>query len=147
MQRLPSYVPMVLAAESEKNPIEELATLADKIMEVALPSFATVAAPTQAASEVESLRAKNADLRKQISALQATIGPIDGADSVVRITEADFVPPRSLASVRTTVDLGIPLVNALCQARSRETDGPATSGDEFCWPSYESPLLGVRPFH
>ena len=45
MQRLPSNVRMVLAAASEKTPLEELAALADKIMEVALPSIATVATP------------------------------------------------------------------------------------------------------
>ena len=75
MQRLPTNVRMVLAAASEKTPLEELATLADKIMEVALPSIATVATPPQATSEVEHLRAENASLRKQISALQTATGP------------------------------------------------------------------------
>ena len=75
MQRLPTNVRMVLAAASERTPLEELAALADKIMEVASPSIATVASPTQATSEVDSLRAENASLRKQISALQAATGP------------------------------------------------------------------------
>ena len=43
MQWLPTNVRMVLAATSEKMPLEELVALADKIMEVALLSIATVA--------------------------------------------------------------------------------------------------------
>ena len=43
MQRLPTNVCMVLVAACDKTPLEESATLADKIMEVALPSIATVA--------------------------------------------------------------------------------------------------------
>ena len=75
MQRLPTNVRMVLAAASERTPLEELAALADKIMEVASPSIATMATPTQATSEVDRLRAENASLQKQISALQAATGP------------------------------------------------------------------------
>ena len=75
MQRLPTNVRMVLAAASDKTPLEELAALADKIMEVAIPSIATVATPSHATSEADNLRAENASLRKQISALQAATGP------------------------------------------------------------------------
>ena len=45
MQWLLTNVRMVLAAANEKTPLEELATLADKITEIALPSIATVATP------------------------------------------------------------------------------------------------------
>ena len=75
MQRLPTNVRMVLAAASEKSSLDELATLADKIVEVALPSIATVSVTSSTTSEVEHLRAENASLRKQISALQTTTGP------------------------------------------------------------------------
>ena len=46
---------VVLAATSEKTPLEELATLTDKIMQVATPSIAIVAVPSQAMSEVGQL--------------------------------------------------------------------------------------------
>ena len=72
---------------------------------------------------------------------------IDGADRAVGITEADFTPPHIRGSVGTTVDSGIPIENALCQAQSRETDWPTTSGDEIRWPSDESPVLRVRPLN
>ena len=75
MQLLPTNIQMVLAATSEKTPLEELVTLADKIIEVATPSIATVAVPSQPMSEIEQLRAENASLQKQIVGLQAAIGP------------------------------------------------------------------------
>ena len=68
MQLVPTNVQMVLAATSEKTPLEELATLANKIMEVATPSIATVTAHSQPTSELVQLRAENASLQKQISA-------------------------------------------------------------------------------
>ena len=67
---------MVLAAMSKKTPLEELATLADKIMEVALPSIATVAVPPQATSKVENLRAENASLLLQTGILSTALQAI-----------------------------------------------------------------------
>ena len=75
MQRLPTNVRMVLAAASEKTPLEELATLADKMTEVASPFVATVASPSQATSEMDDLRAEITSLRQQISALQSGAAP------------------------------------------------------------------------
>ena len=46
---------MVLASVSESTPLEELATLADKIREVATPFIAEVTVPSQAMSEIEQL--------------------------------------------------------------------------------------------
>ena len=53
IQKLPTNIWMVLVATSEKTPLEELTTLADKIMEVATLSIAIVTVPLQATSEVE----------------------------------------------------------------------------------------------
>ena len=75
LQRLPTNVRMVLAATSERTSLDELATLADKIVEVAVPSIATVSGSAPITSEVELLRAENASLRKQVSALQSATGP------------------------------------------------------------------------
>ena len=75
MQRLPTNVRMVLAAASDKTSLEELATLADKVMEVAIPSIATVTGASQSTSEVEQLRAECDRLQRQVSALQAATGP------------------------------------------------------------------------
>ena len=75
LQRMPQSVRIVLASVSESTPLEELANLADKIREVATPSIASVNVPTHATSELEQLRAENARLQQQISALQAATGP------------------------------------------------------------------------
>ena len=75
MQCLPTNVRMVLASASERSPLEELATMADKILEVAMPSIAMVSAPSWAMSELEQLWAENTSLREQISALQAATEP------------------------------------------------------------------------
>ena len=75
MQRMPQNVRMVLASVSDSTPLDELAALADKIREVAAPSIAAVSIPSQGTSEIEQLRAENARLQQQISALQATTRP------------------------------------------------------------------------
>ena len=66
---------MVLASVSESTPLEELASLADKIREVATPSIAAVTVPSKTMSEIKQLRAENARLQQHISALQAATGP------------------------------------------------------------------------
>ena len=55
--------------------MEELATMANKILEVATPFIATVFAPSRATSELEQLAAENASLQEQVLALQAAAGP------------------------------------------------------------------------
>ena len=72
MQRMPTNVRMVLAAVSESTPLQELATLADKIMEVATPSIATVTTPT---STLQQLQAKIDRLEEELSAFQAAPKP------------------------------------------------------------------------
>ena len=42
LQRLPSYVRMALASTQSDTPINKLAQLADKIIEVVFPEFANV---------------------------------------------------------------------------------------------------------
>ena len=71
---------------------------------------------------------------------------LDGADRTVATT-ADLVPPHNPEFVGTTADLAMPLARVPYPVRRRETARPATSGDEFCWPSNESPILCVRPLH
>ena len=56
LQRLPSSVRMVLASTRRDTSVEELAQIADKIMEVATPSVSTVTTtPPQLAAEMEQL--------------------------------------------------------------------------------------------
>lgn len=68
LQRLPGHVRMVLASSGDM-PLEALATLADKAMEVASPAVSSVnVAPLT--SEVGQLRSEVAQLREMIAALK-----------------------------------------------------------------------------
>jgi len=56
LQRLPANVRMVLASTTTAGSLEDLAELADKIMEVAKPTVSAVASPlSQLTSELEQL--------------------------------------------------------------------------------------------
>ncbi len=73
LQRLPPNVRMVLASTPDSTSLDKLAEMADKIMEVAVPSVSAVSASTPAAptSEIEQLRAEVTRLEKMVSKLAA----------------------------------------------------------------------------
>ena len=70
LQRHPSNARMNLASKAEGSSLQELAEMADSMMEVISPSIATVAMPQ--GTEVGELKAEEASLRRQLSDLQAT---------------------------------------------------------------------------
>ena len=61
LQRLPAHVCMVLASK-ESDSLEDLATLADRVMEVATPQLSTIDT-SSLSTEVEQLRAEVATLK------------------------------------------------------------------------------------
>ena len=74
LQRLPHNVRIVLASTPDATSLEMLAEMADKIMEVAAPSIATVtpaSTPSPLAAEVEHLRAEVTRLEALIRKLTA----------------------------------------------------------------------------
>ena len=70
LQRLPSQVRMVLASIRDGTPIEDLAQLADKIIEVAAPPNLQLSAVTNQSTEMEQLKTEIASLTKVVSSLQ-----------------------------------------------------------------------------
>ena len=68
LQRMPGNIRMVLASTADTASLEELAALADKVMEVAAPSVAAFNTP-QISSDVELLRAEVTRLKDAVSAL------------------------------------------------------------------------------
>ena len=68
LQRLPSNVRMVLASTPDTGNIEDLAQLADKVMEVAVPSVASVTTST----ELQQLRQEVTDLKGMLQSLKLT---------------------------------------------------------------------------
>ena len=70
LQRLPSSVRMVLASTRRDTSVEELAQIADKIMEVATPSISAVTTtPPQLAAEMEQLRSEVTHLANLVKSL------------------------------------------------------------------------------
>ena len=72
MQCLPPNVRMVLTSTKEDEELESLASLADKVVEVAAPVVATVQT-SQFSSEMEYLRSERASLKRLVQSL-STIG-------------------------------------------------------------------------
>ena len=66
LQRLPSNVRMVLDSTLDSGNIEDLAQLADKVMEVAVPSVANVTTSTG----LQQLRQEVADLKGILQSLK-----------------------------------------------------------------------------
>ena len=71
LQRLPANVRMVLASSPGTTNLENLAQLADKIVEVAAPAVSAVSA-THLSDEFERLRAEVTSLRKVVESLPKT---------------------------------------------------------------------------
>ena len=70
LQRLPSNVRMVLASSGDSISLDQLAQLADRIMDVATPTVASVAAP-QSSPKLEQLRSEVAQLQAVVQTLRA----------------------------------------------------------------------------
>ena len=58
LQRLPTNVRLVLASTAKAINLQELATLADKVMEVATPTVATVSPSDSLVAEISELKVK-----------------------------------------------------------------------------------------
>ena len=71
LQRLPSNVRMVLASTPDTGNLEDLAQLADKVVEVAVPSVANVNAST----DLQQLRQEVAALKGMLQSLKLTRRP------------------------------------------------------------------------
>ena len=71
LQRLPANIRMVLASTPDTANLENLAQLADKIVEVATPTVSAVSA-THLSDEFKRLRAEVTSLRKVIESLPLT---------------------------------------------------------------------------
>ena len=86
---------MVLASTRNDTPINELAQLADKIMEVVIPEVANVSVQPNT-SEIESLRAEIIDLKQQLHEFsQESFSPCQLAISSSSYTNPASPPQQS----------------------------------------------------
>ena len=93
LQRLPANVRMVLASTPDQASLENLAQLADKIVEVATPSVSTVSA-SHLSDEFERLRAEVTSLRKVVESLPLTTNKRDHSRGRSRGRSPSPHPPR-----------------------------------------------------
>ena len=70
IQRLLNNIRMIVASTAKGSNLQELAEMADNVMEVILLSIATMATPQT--NELGELKAEVASLRRQLSDLQVT---------------------------------------------------------------------------
>lgn len=76
LQRLPATVRMVLASADSSTPLTELAQMADKIVEVAVPSIAAFQTPSYPnPTELEDLRSELASLKSTVKTLTRRRSP------------------------------------------------------------------------
>ena len=78
LQRLPSNVCMVLASTGDAVGLEELAQLADKIVEVATPSVSAVTHQPHLKEELDQLRTEMIGLKKLVRSLSSRDKPFRG---------------------------------------------------------------------
>ena len=109
LQRLPQNVRMVLASTPEGTTLDKLADMADKIMEVAIPSVAAVSAPSSAGTApLTSLAAEMEHMRSEIQRLTKLVNKLSRTRSSSRST------PRS-------------------PRRSSTPPSTDDTSDKFCW--------------
>jgi len=76
LQRLPANVRMVLASASSSTSLQDLAQMADKIVEVAVPSVSAFHTPSQSNStELDDLRSEIATLKSTVKRLTRRRSP------------------------------------------------------------------------
>ena len=138
LQRLASNFRMILVSTANGSNLQELAEMADSVMEIISLSIMMVATP-------QALSLENLNLKWQTYGGNfRTYRPLGGAE-VTGEPDPDHVLHHSLGYVGTTDVLEILLGNAHLHAPSREAIGPAARGDERCWPYTKSLILRNRP--
>lgn len=109
LQRLPPNVSMVLASTPDGTGLEQLADLADKVMEVARPTpgsnrmVAGVTTPPAPPAAPPSLAAEIEHLRQEVSRLQASVKQLarsrSSSHSTTRSSRRQPTPPPSDSTV------------------------------------------------
>ncbi|XP_065892442.1 uncharacterized protein [Dysidea avara] len=125
LQYLPANVRMVLANASDTVPLNELAQLADRIVEVATPSVSAVKVSPNI-NELEKLHQDVAELKQLLTSQHG--GRYCSPSPAPRQSSGDNI---CLETKHRNVDHLAPI---------RETARPVTSGDE-CRPTTKSPIL------
>ena len=139
LQCLPGNVRMVLASTPDTTPLEKLAELADKIVEVAT-SVVTAVATTSLTAEVEQLRKEMTRLQRLMEDLSTRSRSRSRSYAApTRPQHAHPAPPRQMLQTNPTsagiiVSMETEHRNVDRPARGRQTTRPPADGDRRGWP-------------
>ncbi len=138
LQCMPDNICMVLASTADTVSLEELATLTDKVMDVAAPSIAAVSTPqSQISMDMEQLRAEVTRLKDVVTALSKSHQPRRSGRS------PSPHPPTDSTLCWYHQRFGKDARKCRPPCPGRETTQLVASGDERSWPGFQ-----VRcPFH
>ncbi len=120
MQRLPNNVSMVLAPSTDSTPLNNLAELADRVMDVAGPTSASVSYPSMATAPAPPLG-------EQVQAPMAV--------SALKPSSADFERILDeLAKLQATVSMLTKANNPTCSCSRHCSPAPSSSPSRrYCW--------------
>ena len=123
LQRLPANVRMVLASADSATPLEKLAEMADKVMEVATPVVAAIdKAHTESSEEVKQLRKEVAHLTELVTALTAS-------NASARRSRSNSRRPRSSPSPKDSTQS----TGALCWYHAKFGEAAQKCKDPCNW--------------
>ena len=134
LQHLPPNVRMALASTPDTGSLNNLAQLADKIMEVATPS--PVIAAVSTTSELEHLHKEVAELKSMLQALQSSkqSGAWRSPSPQQQLQELCLYCNKYSNDPQKCKP----------HVRSRETHRPLAEGDRCSWPLTLLPILHYR---
>ena len=128
LQWLPSNVRIVLASTPDATSLDQLAKMADKVMEVAAPSVASVTKPTAPSAGLPSnLAAEVNSLRAEVSRLEKLVQKLNCQYSTSRHSSR-----RSPTPIPTT-----PATDTLCWFHRKFADQARNCRPPCSWPSNE----------
>ena len=130
MQRLQANVRMVLVSTPDTGSLDELAQLADKIMEMAISSSPTIAAVSSTTSKLEYLCKEVTELKTLLENLRN-----QELDNLSVLSDS-----CNSSSVGITAGTVILHRNVSLQARKWETPRPLAEGNRHIWPFSQSPI-------
>ena len=126
LQRLPTNVRLILASTAKAISLQELATLADKVMEVATPTVATVSPSDSLVAEISELKAEITQVKQLLKHRPVLL---------VHEQTVQLEPIHPLiqicAGIIRSLESRPKSANHL--VLRRETSRPVTSGDGHHW--------------
>ncbi len=129
---------MVLASTGTKE-LQELATLADKIMDVAATCGVSSVHPSALASHIDQMKSQLADLSRMFESLTSSFKQHTTCPGLVAgplRPSLPVIPPLVTLPCVGIMSVLVSMQRSVANpAPFRETIRPATSGDEQHWPT------------